>query len=251
MMMATTATTATRTMIMTTNDNNDKQSNVVLRSRCNEILFSGGHNDDDMIYEYEYEKEEKKGRTIVGEVLEDIVSAISILPSSLPLSSPSLSLPLSSPAVGSDDDDDDNIYGNNTTNNCHSTPLIKVQVNELSHHEYHSNNRDVVLFGVNTNRNDNRNLKEIIKYNYKRFYHQAQTSQERIMIVEQIVLAVLSNNGRFIKLIRNNNVGGNGGGSRFVHHRNSIEKEVHVVDFNTARDRIIQIFQNTTTVSSF
>jgi hypothetical protein len=255
MMMATTATTATRTTIMTTNDNNDKQSNVVLRSRCNEILFSGGHNDDDMIYEYEYEKEEKKGRTIVGEVLEDIVSAISILPSSLPLSSPSLSLPMSSPAVGSDDDDDDNNNdgiiirdGNNITNNCHSTPLIKVQVNELSHHEYHSNNRDVVLFGVNTIRKDNSNLTKIIKCNYERFYHQAKTIQERILIVEQIVLAVLSSNGRFIKLLRrrcrddnsNNNVGDNAGGGDC-----SKEKEVHVVDFNTARDRIIQIFRLT------
>jgi hypothetical protein len=232
------------TTTMTDTNNNDKQFSVQLvrRSRTNEIfsdeIFNDDHNDDDMIYECEEKK--KKCRTIVGEVLEDIVSAISILPSS------------SSSAVGSDDDDGIITEGKNNTNNYHSTPSTKVQVKESSHHrESRNDNRDVVLFGVNTNRNDNRNLKEIIKYNYKRFYHQAQTSQERIMIVEQIVLAVLSNNGRFIKLIRNNNVGGNGGGSRFVHHRNSIEKEVHVVDFNTARDRIIQIFQNTTTVSSF
>ena len=247
MMMATTMT------IMTNDSNSNKQSNVVLRSQCNEILFSGSHNDDGMIYEYE---KEKKVRTIVGEVLEDIISSISILPSSLP-SLPSLLSSFPSPVVGSDDDDDENDNdviireGNNSTSNSYSTPLKEVQFTESFHREYRSNNRDVVLFGVNTVRKDNSNLKEIIKCNYERFYYQAKTIQERILIVEQIVLAVLSSNGRFIKLHRsrcrdnnnddsNNNVGDNAGGGDC-----SIGKEVHVVDFNTARDRIIQIFQFT------
>ncbi|OEU20206.1 hypothetical protein FRACYDRAFT_236276 [Fragilariopsis cylindrus CCMP1102] len=238
---------------MTNDSNSNKQSNVVLRSQCNEIVFSGSHNDDGMIYEYE---KEKKVRTIVGEVLEDIISSISILPSSLP-SLPSLLSSFPSPVVGSDDDDDENDNdviireGNNSTSNSYSTPLKEVQFTESIHREYRSNNRDVVLFGVNTVRKDNSNLKEIIKCNYERFYYQAKTIQERILIVEQIVLAVLSSNGRFIKLHRrrcrdnnnddsNNNVGDNAGGGDC-----SIGKEVHVVDFNTARDRIIQIFQLT------
>jgi hypothetical protein len=250
MMMATTMT------MMTNDSNSNKQSNVVLRSQCNEILFSGSHNDDGMIYEYE---KEKKVRTIVGEILEDIISSISILPSSLPSlpSLPSLQSSFPSPVVGSDDDDDENDNdviireGNNSTSNSYSTPLKEVQFTESFHREYCSNNRDVVLFGVNTIRKDNSNLKEIIKCNYERFYYQAKTIQERILIVEQIVIAVLSSNGRFIKLHRrrcrdnnnddsNNNVGDNAGGGDC-----SIGKEVHVVDFNTARDRIIQIFQLT------
>ena len=134
-------------------------------------------------------------------------------------------------------------------------------ISDYNYDNNNNNNRDVVLCGVNTNRNDNHNLKQIIQYNYERFYYQAQSSQEQIMIVEQIVLAVLSNSGRFIKLIRNNNNSANNyndgssknGGSRCVRpHRNSIEKEVYIVDFNTARDRIIQIFHNTKpSVSSF
>ena len=84
-------------------------------------------------------------------------------------------------------------------------------------------------------------MKDIIMHNYERFFHHAKTIQEQILTVEQIILSVTTNNGRFIGLIR--------------HHRDrddnddSMEEkeevEVYVLDFHTARDRMIQVFQST------
>ena len=101
--------------------------------------------------------------------------------------------------------------------------------------------RDVVLFGVNTSYNENRNLKDIIMHNYERFFHHAKTIQEQILTVEQIILRITTNNGRFVKLIRHHHYRDDDDDST----EEKEEVEVYVLDFHTARDRIIQVFQST------